>query len=65
MSPRTIRLALVSILLLSALATTARANSITTYGVIITAMGNELQVQYVDKPTGDGGSGSGGNALQL
>ncbi len=29
--------------------TPARANSITTYGVIITAMGNDLQVQYVDQ----------------
>jgi hypothetical protein len=32
---------------------TARANSITTYGIIVTAMGNDLQVQYIDRPTKD------------
>jgi hypothetical protein len=31
------------------LAAPARANSITTYGVIITALGNDIQVQPVDK----------------
>jgi hypothetical protein len=54
MSYRTIRFAFASALLLPALASPARASSITTYGIIITAMGNELQVQYVDKPASDG-----------
>src|SRR3954470_7987171 len=56
MSLRTVRLALATALLLPLLAGPGRANSITTYGVIITAMGNELQVQYVDKPGGDSGT---------
>jgi hypothetical protein len=37
----------------------ARANSITTYGVIITAMGNDLQVQTVDKAGADAASAGG------
>jgi hypothetical protein len=46
------------------LAAPARANSITTYGVIITAMGNELQVQYVDKP-GTDGTGTAGTTCPV
>jgi hypothetical protein len=59
MSRRTVSLALAAALAIPAFAGPARANSITTYGVIITAMGNELQVQYVDKPTGESGGSSG------
>lgn len=51
MSPRIVIVALATALAVPL--ATARANSITTYGVIITAMGNELQVQTVDKPNGD------------
>jgi hypothetical protein len=53
MSVRTVSLALATTLVVPLAAAPARANSITTYGVIVTAMGNELQVQTVDKPTGD------------
>jgi PEP-CTERM motif len=60
MSIRTVSIALTTTLVASLVANPTRANSITTYGVIITAMGNELQVQTIDKPTGDtSGSTSG------
>jgi hypothetical protein len=49
MMRRTVFLLICSVAVLPLLGTPARANSITTYGVIITALGNELQVQYVDK----------------
>ena len=49
MTPRTIRSLLWAIPLLLWAAGPARSNSITTYGVIITSLGNDLQVQAVDK----------------
>jgi hypothetical protein len=49
MTPRTVCLIFCTVAFAPLLGAPARANSITTYGVIITAMGNELQVQYVDK----------------
>jgi MYXO-CTERM domain-containing protein len=49
MMRRTVFLLICSVAVIPLLGTPARANSITTYGVIITALGNELQVQYVDK----------------
>jgi hypothetical protein len=39
----------ISLMALPLLSGPARANSITTYGVIITALGNEMQVQPIDK----------------
>ncbi len=46
--------------LLPLLAAPARANSITTYGVIITAIGNDgLQVQSTDQPPADGSTKGG------
>jgi hypothetical protein len=42
-----------SIAIIPLIAPTARASSITTYGVIISALGNDLQVQYVDKAGAD------------
>jgi hypothetical protein len=42
-----------TVVLAPLLGTSARANSITTFGVIITALGNDLQVQYVDKAQAD------------
>src|SRR4051812_44497375 len=60
MSRRTVRPILWAVPLLPLLAAPARANSITTYGVIITAIGNDgLQIQAVDKPPADP-AGSGG-----
>lgn len=57
MSLRTVCAPLAITLALPLLAAPARANGITTYGIIITAMGNDLQVQYVDKPAAEDGSG--------
>ncbi|HEY1379420.1 MAG TPA: PEP-CTERM sorting domain-containing protein [Gemmataceae bacterium] len=60
MSRRTVRPILWAVALLPLLAAPARANSITTYGVIITAIGNDgLQIQPVDKPPADAGGSSG------
>jgi MYXO-CTERM domain-containing protein len=59
MSVRTVIIALTTALVVPLAAVPARANSITTYGVIITAMGNELQVQTVDKPGGDSAASPG------
>jgi hypothetical protein len=46
---RTICLIISALTLVLTFGTPVRANSITTYGVIITALGNDLQVQYVDQ----------------
>jgi hypothetical protein len=48
-----------TVVLIPLLATAARANSITTYGVIITALGNDLEVQPVDKAGADAATTGG------
>src|SRR5262249_41381120 len=65
MSRRMLSFAVATALALPVISAPARANSITTYGVIITAMGNELQVQYVDKPTGDSSSSTSGTTCPV
>ena len=49
MTRRMVGIVFSAAMLVPLVGTSARANSITTYGVIITALGNELQVQYVDQ----------------
>jgi hypothetical protein len=49
-----------SLAMLPLAASPGRANSITTYGVIITTLGNDLQVQNVDKSEAD--AATSGNA---